>query len=403
MPAPPEENAMPDHALPITTVVPFDAARLDALMDAAGIDALVVTSKHNVQYLLGGYRFAFFDHKEAIGLSRYLPVLIYPKGRPDRAAYIAARLEIFEHQLDRFWMGHVETLSWGSADAMTAAIGVLRDLGLCNKRLGIEPPFLPSDAAALLRAGLPGAEWVDAVVPLERLRARKSAAELERLKQASERVVAAMLEAFAACRPGMTKRAVADALRRGEILRDLTFEYCLIAAGASLNRAVSDEVIEAGDVVSLDSGGNYHGYIGDLCRMGVLGEPDAELKDLLAEVEVVQQAARRPLRAGTMGGEVYAAATAAVAASPNRENMHFLAHGMGLVAHEAPRLTGTGFVPYPGIDAELPLEAGMVISIETEIRHPKRGFIKLEDTVALTANGCEGFGDAGRGWNRIGQ
>ena len=40
--------------------IPFDADRLDRLMDDAGIDVLVVTSKHNVQYLLGGHRAFFF-------------------------------------------------------------------------------------------------------------------------------------------------------------------------------------------------------------------------------------------------------------------------------------------------------------------------------------------------------
>jgi hypothetical protein len=35
----------------------------------------------------------------------------------------------------------------------------------------------------------------------------------------------------------------------------------------------------------------------------------------------------------------------------------------------------------------------MVISIETAMAHPRRGFIKLEDTVAVTEEGCEGFGD----------
>ncbi len=60
-------------------------------MEEAGIDALVVTSKHNVQYLLGGYRFFFFDHFDAIGVSRYLPILVYVKGRPERAAYIGHR------------------------------------------------------------------------------------------------------------------------------------------------------------------------------------------------------------------------------------------------------------------------------------------------------------------------
>ena len=52
-------------------------------------------------------------------------------------------------------------------------------------------------------------------------------------------------------------------------------------------------------MLSLDSGGNYHGYIGDLCRMGVMGEPDQELKDLLAEIDAVQQAAFSHCRPGT--------------------------------------------------------------------------------------------------------
>ena len=55
--------------------VPFAVDdRLDRLMDEAALDILVVTSKHNVQYLLGGHRaFNFFDYMDAMGLSRYLP------------------------------------------------------------------------------------------------------------------------------------------------------------------------------------------------------------------------------------------------------------------------------------------------------------------------------------------
>src|ERR1700761_2821754 len=84
--------------------IPFDAGRLDALMDEAGIDALVVTSKHNIQYLLGGYRFFFFDHFDAIGVSRYLPVLVYAKGHPGRSTYIGHPMENYERELGRFWV-----------------------------------------------------------------------------------------------------------------------------------------------------------------------------------------------------------------------------------------------------------------------------------------------------------
>lgn len=65
---------------------------------------------------------------------------------------------------------------------------------------------------------------------------------------------------------------------------------------------------------------------------------------------------------------------------------------MGLVSHVAPQLTGSGTVPYPGTHALRPLESGMVLSLETTMRHPQMGYVRLEDTVVVTDTGCEGYG-----------
>ena len=73
--------------------LPFDVRYLDALMDEGGIDLLLATDKDTVQYLTGGYRFFFFAHKDAIGVSRYMPALGYPKGQPEKAFYIGHGLE----------------------------------------------------------------------------------------------------------------------------------------------------------------------------------------------------------------------------------------------------------------------------------------------------------------------
>ena len=166
-----------------------------------------------------------------------------------------------------------------------------------------------------------------------------------------------MLATIAQHGPGSTKAEITETLRREEVNRGLTFEYCLIAAGNSHNRAPSAQRWEKGDVLSVDSGGNYHGYIGDLARMAILGEPDAELEDLLGEIETIQRAAFKPIKAGAMGGEIYAAGEALVAKSKLHNNLEFLAHGMGLVSHEAPHLTSTGPVPYTDEDAHRPLES----------------------------------------------
>jgi Xaa-Pro aminopeptidase len=385
-----------------TRGIPFDADRLDRLMDEAGIDVLVATSKHNVQYLLGGHRAFFFESMDAMGLSRYLPVLVYPKGARQKAAYFGHRMEGFQREISPFWVAECQTNSSGSIDAMQKATEYLRKSGLPARRIGAELAFLPVDAHGTLRSGFSDSEIVDALFVLERLRVVKSPDELEQLRIASERVIESMLAVIANHGPGATKRELTEALRREETSRGLTFDYCLITAGTSLNRAPSDQRWEKGDVLSLDSGGNYHGYIGDLCRMAIHGEPDAELEDLLAEIETIQRAAMRPIKAGAPANVIYGAADPLVHKSKHHNHMHFLAHGMGLVSHEAPRLTATGPVPYDAYDADRPLEGGMVVSVETTLQHPQRGFIKLEDTVVVTDTGFEIYGEGGRGWNRGG-
>ncbi|WP_187972818.1 M24 family metallopeptidase [Aquibium microcysteis] len=382
--------------------VPFDAGRLDRLMEEAGIDVMLATSKHNTAYLLGGYRFIFFSAMDAIGHSRYLPIVVYEKGRPDHAAFVANRMEAGEHQNHPFWTPAFHPETWGSVDAAKRAVEHLRKIGKAGARIGIEPAFLPSDAHRILVDGLEGATLVDATAVMERLRALKTPHELAELKQASELITDAMMATIAAAGEGSTKAEIIERLRREETNRGLQFEYCLLTLGASHNRAASDQAWQKGEVLSIDSGGNWHGYIGDLCRMGVLGEPDAELEDLLGEVEAVQQAAFSKVAAGTRGGDMIAHAESVLKASKVAAFTDFFAHGMGLISHEVPFLMTNHPVAYEGVDADRPLEAGMVLSVETTMLHPTRGFIKLEDTLAVTAGGYAMFGERGRGWNRGG-
>ena len=383
------------------TSLPFDSGHLDRLLDETGIDILLITSKHNIQYLTGGHRFFFHDYADAIGVSRYMPVLIYPPGRAEATTYVANPMEAYDRDMGKFWMSNLVLKGWGTVDAAQNTIAQINQLG-GGKRIGVEKAFLPADAYEMLRAAFPNAEFVEAHLPLERLRASKTPAELELLREASDRVIEAMMAVIAIAQPGMRKSELVDALKREEVSRDLIFEYCLATAGTSLNRAPSDQILNRGDILSLDSGGNYKGYIGDLCRMAILGKPDAELVDLLAEVEAIQQAARQPVRPGGRGGDIFKEPLRMIASSPNKACLHFMAHGMGLVSHEAPRLTSDAPQRYEGCDGDLPLAKGMVISLETTMTHPRRGFVKLEDTLAVTETGWEAYGDGHRGWNRAG-
>ena len=387
-------------ALTASGTPPFDSAKLDTLLEDAGLDAVLVNSKHNLQYMLGGYRFFFYSTMDAHGLSRYLPFLVYVKGRPLATAYIGSPMESYERDLGKFWVSDTAFGHMTSRQTAASAAAALKRLSPSARHIGIEPGFLPLDAYEVLRDRLPDADFASATLALELLRAVKTVDELRLIEQASVRVVEAMQTAIAAHGAGASKADIAETLRREEVARGLSFDYCLITMGQSLNRAPSNQTWQENEVLSIDSGGNLYGYIGDLCRMAILGEPDSELEDLLGEIDVIQMAARKPIQAGARGGDVLIEPEGLVGRSRHHAILDFVVHGMGIVSHEAPWLTAQSPVPYDAYHANRPLEAGMVLSIETTMLHPRRGFIKLEDTVAVTSTGWEAYGDASRGWNR---
>jgi Xaa-Pro aminopeptidase len=185
---------------------PFDSAKLDRYLDEVGIDVLLVTSKHNVRYLLGGHQHHFFAYMDAIGTSRYLPVLVYRKGRPEDAAYIANRNEkdaiaVHAREGRPLWVPTVEPGASGSLDAIALALRHVRSFSPPPRRIGIEAAFMPWDAGCAVRDAFTQVTVVDALRPLERLRAVKTPDELDRLRLASERVVKAMLATIVAHLP----------------------------------------------------------------------------------------------------------------------------------------------------------------------------------------------------------
>ena len=143
-----------------------------------------------------------------------------------------------------------------------------------------------------------------------------------------------------------TKNEIVEALRREETNRGLTFEYCLITAGTSLNRAASDQTWEAGEICRSIPAATITA-ISATCaawRSRASRTPSSTICSTRSKDPARRAAIRSG--AGLMGREIYATAEALVA-SRSTTHLDFLAHGMGLVSHEAPRLTNHGPVPYP--------------------------------------------------------
>jgi len=379
--------------------LPFDVEYLDELMDEDGIDLMLATDRETVQYLTGGYRFFFLAHKDALGVSRYMPTLGYPRGKPENAFYIGHGLEPQHQAVEPIWTPTIRNTQLSSAQGGHEAAEMIRKLGLANRRIGIQMSFLPADAYVALREDLPDADFVDVLPMMQELRAVKRPDELEKLRHASNEIIEVMKDVMTTTPAGTTTADIVERVRREEVNRGLNFEYCLAAAGPCFNRTPSEQFTwNRGEILSLDSGANYDGYLGDLCRMAVIGEPTQLMRDLLSEIRAAQDIPRTIIKAGVTGDEIYASVNAVLAKCDHRDQMVFRAHGMGTIQHEAPHIDGAGVISYPNIYAKRPLRAGMVLSIETDLRNPDVGFVKLEDTVVVTEDGCEGFGDDARDW-----
>ncbi len=384
------------------TETPYNQALLDDLLERNGIDVALATTKHNIQHLLGGYRYFFFALADATGTSRYLPALGLVRGRPEQAFYIGAGNEDWGTEDGSVLVPDIQNVSWTSLDTARAAAAALQARGLETATIGVEKSFIPADALDTMRELLPAANFVEVHPVLETMRAVKSPQELEHIRYASVAIVESMQAAFRDAQPGMTKRDIAEIFRRDQTARGLFYEYALVTIGGSMNRSPSEDTWQSGTTLSLDSGGMYQGYIGDLSRMGIDTEPTSRMVKLLGQVEEAQQLARTVVRSGRRGGDIYSTVLEAIPKLPNGSAMKFVAHGMGLITHESPRLTSTGPVPYPATHRDDPLQAGMVLSIEAWFEDHEAGFIKMEDTLIVTDDGWEAPGDDARGWNHVG-
>jgi Xaa-Pro aminopeptidase len=384
------------------SLVKWDAAKLDRLLAEAGIDVALISSPHNLRHLLDGYEYFLYARANAIGLSRYQPLLAYVPERLDLSVFVGAGNEAWSVEAQPLWVPDLILRAWSSEESAALAAAELRHRGYGAATVGVEMSYLAADALRMLERELPGSRFVEAAPLLEELRAVKRPEELDEIRAAGEGIVASMLASFEGAVPGMSKREIVERYRTELTSRGLVFDYCLIAVGSDLNRAPSGRTLSAGDVLSLDSGGERGGFVGDMARMAIAGDPTAELEEALAAVDAVQQAARSAVVPGRAGSEIFAAAEQALSRLPRRAHMGFLAHGMGRVTHEVPRLTSTGSPPYPATHAERSLEPGMVLSVETHLADERLGFVKLEDAVIVTDEGHEPVADTGRRWNRLG-
>jgi Xaa-Pro dipeptidase len=261
---------------------------------------------------------------------------------------------------------------------------LLRTYRLEGKRVGINGD-VPGVDILEMREEIP-LELVSARGILDFLRLRKSPRELELLRKALKVTEEALEAALERVHPGVTE---------GELRRFLLgyFEEAG-AEGPSFDPNVSrgehtatphyfgtSGVVASGDVLRFDIGCRYEGYCADLGRTFFVGPPEEEQRRIYHAVRQALEAAQEVIRPGISAHKVDRAARKVLedAGYGNFFN-HRLGHGLGMAVHEAPDVKEGN---------EQLLEEGMVFTVEPSVLLPGIFCVHLENTVAVTSDGCE--------------
>lgn len=374
------------------STVPFDHAKLDRLLSEARIDAVLATSRHNVRYLTGGYYDHFHARAQRGGSSQYVAAVGLPRGRYDDSFYVGGAGETRQLAAMPIWINELNLAGGTTKRTAEIAAALLRSHLPDNATVGIEFPFLSVESYAALQRELPHVKLVDVTDLLHELRAIKTTEELNVVRTVANHVAESIAATFRAGGPGVTTQDLSTVVEREMAERGVEFLWSFTCAGPSYLRAPSAMTWDEGHVLHLDCGGEIGDWLADICRMGCRGEPSSLAKELHAECFEVQNAVRRYVRPGVAYGDLDAAGQDAMKRLPHGSIGRFVAHGIGMVSHEQPMIRP---------DSHRPVEAGMVLSVETEFLHPDVGHVKIEDVVAVTPQGYEGMGDLGRDWQIV--
>jgi Xaa-Pro aminopeptidase len=231
-----------------------------------------------------------------------------------------------------------------------------------------------------------GVTLKDAPSIVEPLRMVKDDDELERVRAAVALGATLFDRALEALRPGVREVEVAAemeyAARRGGA-EEMSFPT-IIASGARSalpHGRASEQTIAPGGFVVCDFGVILAGYCSDQTRTVWVGAVPEDARQAYEAVREAQQAGIDAVRPGVAVGEVDAAARKVLRKTGlGRYFTHSTGHGVGLEIHEIPRVADG--------QREI-LQPGMVITIEPGVYFPGKWGVRIEDMVAVTADGCE--------------
>jgi Xaa-Pro aminopeptidase len=257
----------------------------------------------------------------------------------------------------------------------------------------------------LLRGMLDEIGFADRLVSSERitssLKARKTAAEVERM----QRAIGHTLEIFSRVKdfiaPGKTELEIAAFMAAEVARRGLTVAWdpghCpAVFTGpdtAGAHYRPTERTVARGHVLNMDFGVKVDDYVSDMQRVfyvleeGETAAPADVMKGFDTIVRSIELA-RQALKPGVKGVEIDRIARDYIVSRGYEEYPHGLGHQVGRFVHDGTALLGPAWEKYANKPFE-PIEEHMVFTIEPRLTVPSRGVVTIEEMVLVTAGGAE--------------
>ncbi len=341
--------------------------KLLAQLESKGVNALLVATPENRRYLSGfsgsaGYLLLGPEHNLIVADGRYWA----------QCANQCPDLDLVKFRQEEF-----------KSLVECAAAQVQGDSGV----LGIEGKHMVvADFQALQRA-LPQGWSVQSVEDsVETIRQCKDDSELELMRKAAQVADRAFLKALECLKAGIKERDFCLELEyqmQKLGARKPAFDSIVASGpnGAFPHAGVTDRVIEQHELITVDFGAYRDGYNSDITRTIWLGRLNERNRFLYESVREAQQRAVDAVKPGKTCKEIDAVARQSlIDAGLGDYFSHGLGHGIGLAVHELPGVRST---------SEVVLEPGMVVTIEPGVYIPGETGCRIEDSVLVTADGCE--------------
>lgn len=264
-----------------------------------------------------------------------------------------------------------------------AVADLVRQSGGC--RVGFEASHTTVTSHQGLVTRLPGVTLVGLGPELDAVRNCKDSSELEQLEQVASLASVSLEAVLPQLQPGIREDAFALQLefemrRRGADGRAFDFIVASGVRGAMPHGRASDKTIQSGELVTIDFGAVLDGYHSDETVTVAVSSIDERQQRIYQTVLDAHDRAIAAVKPGISCRALDALARDYIKDQGFGEYFgHGLGHGVGLDIHERPTISPR---------SEAIVEEGMVITIEPGIYIPGLGGVRIEDTVAVTADGC---------------